>query len=64
VHFIQITAIIFRLLQIIEENSVITVVDCLNKLSSELNHSNPEMIQTGGLQTLQELFSKSIVGIC
>lgn len=61
VRFIQITALIFRLLQIITESPALTVESCLNQLLVEANSLTPEVLRTGGLQALQELFSKSIV---
>lgn len=63
VRFIQITALIFRLLQIIAEEPTLTVKSCLKQLAVEANHPHPEVIKEGGLQTLQELFNKSIVAI-
>jgi hypothetical protein len=64
VRFMLISPITFRLLQIIEENPDFTVKACLKQVAREANHPHPEVIKTGGLQALQELFNKSIISIC
>lgn len=61
VHFIQLSPITFRLLQVIEENKEMTVSACLNLVAAEANYSEPELIVTKGLETLQKLFSKSVI---
>lgn len=63
VRFIQITAVTFRLLQIIAENPEFTVEACLNQVADEVNHPNPEVIVAGGLDVLQKLFSKGIISV-
>ena len=63
VHFIQISPITFRLLQIIEENPEFTVEACLKQLADEAKHPEPEVIVSGGLEILEKLFGKSIIAI-
>jgi hypothetical protein len=50
-------------LQFIEENPGLSVEDYLEKMLDEAKHINPELIVSGGLETLQKLFAKSIVTI-
>ena len=64
VHFIQISAMTFRLLQIIEENPKFTVTACLNQVAVEANQPQVEVIVAGGLEILQQLFNKSIIALC
>lgn len=63
VHFIQISAITFRLLQIIAENPELTVSACLKQVEVEANHPEPEVIVAGGMEILQQLFNKSIIAL-
>jgi hypothetical protein len=60
VHFIEITPLTYRLLAIIEEQSV-CVVDCLQRMIQETQHPNPELMMTAGLQILAELVEKKII---
>jgi len=61
VHFIEITAITYRLLEIIQEREETVVADCLRQVAEESNHPHPEMIISGGLQILKELAEKTVV---
>ncbi len=61
VHFIEITPITYRLLEIIQENEEMSAADCLKQVAEESNHSNPEMIVSGGLQILKELAEKTVI---
>jgi len=61
VRFIQITAITFRLLQIIEEKPSQPVNDYLQQIAIEANQPNSELIMNAGLQTLQDLSQKSVI---
>lgn len=61
VHFIQISAITFRLLQIVEENPDFDVAACLNQVVAEAKHPQPERVIAGGLEILQQLFNKGII---
>jgi hypothetical protein len=61
VGFIQISAIIFRLLQIIEDNPQFTLAACLTQVSDEAKLPNSETVIANGLEIVQKLFNKSIL---
>ncbi|TRW90235.1 DNA-binding domain-containing protein [Candidatus Methylobacter oryzae] len=61
VNFIEITPVTYRLLEIIQENEEMPAADCLKQVAEELNHPNPEIIVSGGLQILKELAEKTVV---
>lgn len=63
VNFIEITPVTYRLLQLIQENDEMLTKDCLKQVADELNHPNPEMIITGGLEILKELAEKTIITV-
>ena len=61
VHFMEITPITYRLLEIIQEQEKPLAEDCLKQIARESNHPNHEQIVAGGLQILKELAKKSII---
>jgi len=61
VHFIEITPITYRLLEIIQEHEGVLAVDCLKQVAEESKHPNPDMIIAGGLQILKELAEKTVI---
>jgi len=61
VHFMEITPLTYRLLAMIQEQENIRVTDCLQRMTQETQHPNPELIKTAGLQILTELAEKMIV---
>jgi hypothetical protein len=61
VNFIEITPMTYRLLEIIQEHGEMLAEDCLKQVAEELNHPNPEMIISGGLQILKELAEKTVI---
>lgn len=61
VHFIQSTPLIFRLLEILEQNLGISGEACLGMLAAEAQHLAPEMLHEQGLKSLQDLAAKGIV---
>ena len=61
VHFMEITPITYRLLEIIQEQEKPLAEDCLRQIARESNHPNPEVIVAGGVQILKELAKKTIV---
>ncbi|HEY8035981.1 MAG TPA: putative DNA-binding domain-containing protein [Methylobacter sp.] len=63
VNFIEITPITYRLLEIIQEHEEVLTADCLKQVADELNHPNPEMIVSGGLQILKELAEKTVITV-
>lgn len=60
VHFIEITPITYRLLEIIQQQEILTE-DALKQVAEESQHPNPEMIKAGGLQILKELAEKTVI---
>ena len=61
VHFMEITPITYRLLEIIQEQEKPLAEDCLKQIARESNHPNPELIVAGGLQILKGLAEKTII---
>ncbi len=61
VHFIQSTPLIFRLLEILEQNQGINGETCLGLLAAEAQHLDQEMLRSQGLKSLQELATKGII---
>ena len=61
VNFIEITAMNYRLLEIIQEQAYADTEACLKQVAKEMNHPNPEVVITGGLQILKDLAEKTIV---
>jgi uncharacterized protein len=63
VHFIEITPITYRLLQLIQENEHYCAKDCLIQVTKELSHSDPDRLVDAGLTILKELAEKGIIQI-
>jgi uncharacterized protein len=61
VNFIEITAMTYRLLEIIQEQDNSNTETCLKQVAKEMNHPNPELVISGGLQILKDLAEKTIV---
>jgi hypothetical protein len=61
VKFIEINAMTYRLLEIIQEHGQINTEDCLNQVTQESRHPNSDVIIAGGLQTLKELAKKNVI---
>ncbi|MGZ8135739.1 MAG: HvfC family RiPP maturation protein [Methylococcaceae bacterium] len=61
VNFIEITPMTYRLLEMLQEHESLLTEDCLKQIAEELNHPNPAMIISGGLQILKELAEKNII---
>jgi len=61
VNFLEITPITYRLLEIIQQHEEMLAAECLKQVAEELNHPNPEMIISAGLQILKELAGKRVV---
>jgi hypothetical protein len=61
VHFMEITPLTYRLLAMIEQQESMIVADCLQQLIQEIQHPNPELMMTAGLQILMELAEKMII---
>ena len=61
IHFLQSTALIFSLLQILEANPSLTSTQYLEALNQQINASNPEQLLREGLKIIQELAVKGII---
>jgi hypothetical protein len=61
VHFIQITALTYRLLQIIQDNAGMPAQACLQQVAEESKHPEPSVIIDAGLRILQDLAEKTII---
>lgn len=61
VHFIEITPMTYRLLQLISENNTRTVETCLQQIVTESHFPNPEQVIDGGLTVLKGLLEKNIL---
>jgi Uncharacterized protein conserved in bacteria len=63
VNFLEITPITYRLLEIISEQESVITRTCLEQIAQETQHPNPEIIINGGLQILNDLYEKGIIGL-
>ena len=61
VNFIEITALTYRLLELIQSQEAIITADCLQQLAVESQHPNPELIISAGLDILKSLADKTII---
>jgi hypothetical protein len=63
VHFMEITPITYRLLEIIQQQGSATAQTALMQVAQEAYHPKPDVIITGGLQIIQDLIDKAIIGV-
>jgi hypothetical protein len=61
VNFIEITALTYSLLELIQAQEAIITADCLQQLAIESQHPNPELIISAGLDILKTLAEKTII---
>lgn len=61
VSFIQIPAITFRLLQLLQESEAMSCQACLQQIADESAHPEPEIIIKSGLQIIKDLAEKNII---
>ena len=61
VNFIEITALTYRLLELIQAQGAIITRDSLQQLAVESEHPNPELIISAGLDILKNLAEKTII---
>lgn len=61
VNFIEITALTYRLLELIQAEEAILTANCLQQLAVESKHPNPELIISAGLAILKTLAEKTII---
>ena len=63
VNFIEITAMTYRLLEIIQAQDAILTADCLQQVAIESQHPNPELIINAGLDILKNLAHKTVISL-
>lgn len=61
VRFMEINAITFRLLQLLEEQPGKPAKDYLARIAEELNHPNPEAVIKNGCDLLRDLSSRNLI---
>ena len=61
VNFIQIPAITFSLLQLLQNNNSLSCNDCLMRVAKESSHPEPNIIIDAGIQVLKDLAEKNII---
>ncbi|MCS5564891.1 MAG: hypothetical protein NZ729_01250, partial [Methylococcales bacterium] len=61
--FMQINAMIYRFLQVVEENPEISGEDCLLILCREIGQKDLDQILRGGVEMLQGLTNRGIISI-
>lgn len=62
VHFMEINAVTFRLLQLVSDsNQPITGQKALETVSGELNHPQPEVVIERGIRALEELKQRGVI---
>jgi hypothetical protein len=61
--FLEITAMTYRLLEMLQEQEALLAADCLRQIATESQHPQPEQMLEAGLQILEELAAKAIVVI-
>ncbi len=63
VHFMEITPMTYRLLEIIQEHESLLTATCLAQVATEMQHPNPDAVIAGGLKILKELAEKTIISL-
>ena len=61
VNFIQIPAITYSLLQLLQNNDTLSCNDCLTQVAKEFAHPDPTVMIDAGLQVLKSLAEKNII---
>ena len=59
--FIEITPLTFRLLQIIEENETLSVLSCIDQITTETPSPDSETIKAGAEQIIKEMAGRGIL---
>ena len=59
--FIEITPLTFRLLQIIEENETLSVLSCIDQITTECPSPDSETIKEGAVQIIKEMADRGIL---
>jgi hypothetical protein len=61
VHFVQITPLTYRLLDILEQHPGSSVTDCIKMLTTEIQQLDADMLGREGLKIFQDMLLKGIV---
>ncbi len=61
VGFLEVNAVTFRLLQLLQEDSPPTGREAMQRIAEELAHPNPDVVVQGGLDILKHLYFLDIV---
>ncbi len=62
VRFLEINRVTYRLLQIIDENAPCRAEGVLRQIATEMRHPAPETVIRGGVEILQGLIARGIIG--
>ncbi len=63
INFLEITPMTYRLLELIQADEPCLTKTCLTQIAQESQHPNPEIIISGGLQILTDLYQKGIIWV-
>jgi uncharacterized protein len=61
VRFMEINAVTYRLLQLIEEKPKVAACELMLQIAAELDHPNPSVVMEGGATTLSELAMRGVI---
>jgi len=61
VRFMEINAVTYRLLQLIEEKPKVAACNLLLQIAEEMEHPNTAVVMEGGTATLRKLFERGII---
>lgn len=61
IHFLEINAVTYRLLALLQENPDWTGLDALKQVAEELNHPQPETVIAHGTSLLNDLRERNII---
>ena len=57
----QLNPVTAKLIQLLDDDTMMTGQQALTQIAEELNHPQPEAILAGGLDTLRQLRKKDII---
>lgn len=61
VHFMELNPVTALLVQLLNEDNGLTTHQMLNVIAEQLNHPNPEIVISGGVQIIQDLKDRNII---
>ncbi len=61
IHFLEINAVTYRLIELLQEDPVDTGRDAVNRIVAELQHPQPELIRAHGRALLNDLRERNII---